>query len=231
MLTFRYSTVSQNVWYYSAMKQRRMNPERARKIAQGLVEGKTAKQACLDAGVPKGYAEDRAYVICKRPAVFDALAELGVLVEGHEVGNAAKAVIIHKLADWQNITNREISPFLQMGLHIGKLMGPGSVQPAVTNTNIQVNMNQQLPKAVQDLLGSDMLGVLCRHFGEQVEVIDAAKNGQGQLQDEKGDGRIQAGQAPLRLEAGAGGEVASAGSGDSVERGEKDEDEISSNGA
>ena len=62
-----------------------------------------------------------------------------------------------------------------MGLHVGKKMGPGSVPPSTLQTNIQVNMNAQLPAAVQAFLAGDMMETLKQIYGTS-DIIIEAKN-------------------------------------------------------
>jgi len=124
------------------MPKLRMSQKRAETIAQSLSEGSTQVEACVKAGISRKRAMKKGYIICKKPEVFAELLRLGAIVPDGELGDAAKAVLVHKLSEHGSINNRELAPFLQMSLQAGKKIGAGSVQAVPQNVqNIQINFN------------------------------------------------------------------------------------------
>ena len=174
--------------YMLFMPTPRIAPKKARKIAEGLAEGKSQVQACVNAGVSQKTARKRGYIICKRPEIFMELAAMGAIIPDKEIGEAAKAVLVHKLAEHASLPNRELATFLQMSLQTGKKIGQHATPPPSNQVINNVQVNMSLPKVVQDLLTGDMLGTLGRHFGQTVEVIDsnAGELTQGELENVPG---------------------------------------------
>lgn len=166
----------------------------------------------MKAGISHNKAKKRGYIICKRPEVFAELVRLGAIVPDGEIGDAAKAVLVHKLNDHQRITNREIAPFLQMSLQTSKKIGAGSVQQVPqTQTNIQININpieRELMRQVMEQIQQENPGkqILIQGVNDEKVIKVSSQNRQS-------NGGMEAGQAPLQLEARSDSEIEISGIG------------------
>lgn len=168
----------------------------AEKFADAKIAGASNKEAAIVAGFSRSYAHNVGSKLARRQEVVDELIRKGAMHPNEAVGKMSVGVLVEKLADYENISNRELAPYVQMGLQTGKKIGAGSVQQVpLSQTNIQINISPMEQALIRQVL----------------EEIQQENPGRTIIIQEVND-EIQ--------QAGAGGEVEATSPGDCVVGGE-----------
>jgi hypothetical protein len=98
---------------------------RAAEVALGLIDGKTAAQACVDAGYSKQTAENHAYAIIRHKDVRNKLIEYGSSIARSDLGNAAKARLMDMLND-NSLDVKVLVPAIRTALEVSGEIGARS---------------------------------------------------------------------------------------------------------
>jgi len=158
--------------------------EQTHKMLEGLLEGKSAHQACVDAGYSVRYARSFAHKMARSMRMKQAMLEHARGIKPGELGDIAKVLVQANLTSRKAARNaKEQLGYIRTALELdGQLGGP---------SELHLHQHTQLPPRVQKMLEDKMLEILAAKEQQNGDTITIDAEGtEGRGEDQIHDGRI-----------------------------------------